>query len=72
MVGDNFSDKEQMQVFVSNVRPRNYYFNFNRAQGQVNNDSNIMHISKIWALFHIFIVLLSAIMLPDNRNSREV
>ena len=58
MVGDNFSDKEQ--VFVYNVWQRNYYFNVNRAQGQVNNDSNIMHISKKMSTFlHIYCFIVS-------------
>ena len=70
MVGDNFFDKEQ--VFVYNVWQRNYYFNINRAQGQVNNGSNIINISKnMSAFFYIFIVLSSAIIPPDNGNARE-
>ena len=50
---------------------RNYYFNTNHAQGQVNNDSNIMHISKKMSTFCIFMVLSSAIIPSDHRNSRE-
>ena len=54
VAGDNFFNKEQ--VFVYNVWQRNYYFNFNRGQGQVNNDSNIMHIFKKMSTF-LFISL---------------
>ena len=40
----------------SSMWQRNYSFDFNLAQGQVNNDSNIMHISKKMSTF-LFIFL---------------